>query len=404
TPKEMTAIPGVRLWRRIMILTGLAFVLGFPFVTSVGSINLLGSLIIEGIAILSLVVLTGWAGQVSLAQWGLVGLGAVMGALFTSKFHLSFWLALIVVPTAVAGFAILVGLPALRIKGLFLAVATYAMAFAIQASVFNQQFIDKLIPTRIDRPKLFIFDFEDEKSMYFLALSALLLMIWLVVNLRKSRFGRILIALRENDNNVQSFGIGVVRTKLLAFALSGFMCGFAGVLWAHHQRAVTPLAFTAFESLNVFIFAVIGGVGAVSGAVLGTAYYVLSKAFGGGNPLLTLVIGPIGLLLVLYAAPGGLGSILYSLRDSVLRIVATRRQIVVPSLFADVDPAALELRLAPLADPIPSMGLSVLPFSQRYRTRSELYKNRGRIAADTKRAPDDKIAIGAAAKSLGGEE
>lgn len=400
-PKELLAITGVRTWRRVIILLVLLAAIAYPFIMPTGPTVLAGFIAIAGICMLSLVVLTGWAGQVSLGQWGLVAFGALMGGALTSKGHFSFWLALLIVPISTAAFSVLIGLPALRIKGLFLAITTFAFAFAVEATLFSPKIFGKILPERIDRPGLFIFNFEDERSMYFLTLFALVITAFVVVSLRRSRSGRVLIALRENESNVQSFGVPLVRTKLAAFALAGFLSGFAGVLLAHHQRAVTKATFPAVESLNIFMFAVIGGIGSVSGALLGALYFALTRIFA-GNQILQLIIGPIGLLTILYVAPGGLASIFYGMRDSILRIVAQRRQMVVPSLFADVDPEALENRLAPLGEFIPGSGLGALPFGQRYRSKSELYRGKGKANNGHTRAPSYLAAIGAASESLEG--
>lgn len=400
TPKEMLTVPGVRAGRRVLIPVGLAAVLLFPWATPTGATNQAGYVAIAAIAILSLVVLTGWTGQVSLGQFALVGVGAILGGAMTARMGISFWLAIPLVTAATAACSILIGLPALRIRGLFLAITTYAFAFAVERNLFEKAYFGWLLPDRVDRPALFLLDFEDERSMYYLTLFALVVCIVVVTTLRRSRPGRVLIGLRENESNVQSFGVNVVRTRLAAFALSGALCGFAGVLLAHHQRAVAATSFPAVESLNIFIFGVIGGIGSVSGALLGAVYLGLNRLFG-GNPLLALVLGPGGLLLLLYISPGGLGALAYGLRDSVLRIVAQRRGMIVPSLFADMDPSALERRLAPLAEPIPNAGLAALPFHQRYRRTSELYASRGRPAERRRRALDERAIIGAAAEAIG---
>lgn len=400
TPKEMLAVSGIRVWRRVLTGVGLIAVLIFPWAVSSGPTNLAGYIAIYGIVILSLVVLTGWTGQVSLGQFALVAVGALIAGAITAKLGWSFWVALLVVPVVTAAFAVVIGLPALRIRGLFLGITTYAFAVAVETNLFNEKYFGWLLPGKVERPTLFFFDFDDERSMYYLSLFALVAAIALVLTLRRSRSGRVLIGLRENEANIQSFGVNLVRTRLASFALAGFLCGFAGLLLAHHQRAVASTSFQAVESLNAFIFGVIGGVGSVSGAMLGTVYLGLNRIFG-GNPFLALILGPFGLLLLLYVNPGGLGAMVYGVRDSILRIVAQRRQIIVPSLFADVDPAALERRLAPLAEPLPNAGLAAIPVGRRYRGESELYRLRGKLVADGRRRPPrEALAIGAAAGRL----
>lgn len=398
-PKELLAVTGVKVWRWVLIIVGLIAVAMLPWISPTGTINRAGFVAILAIVVLSLVVLTGWAGQVSLGQFAFVAVGAVVGGALTSRVGISFWLAVPLASTFTAGFAMLVGLPALRIKGLFLGITTFSFAFAIQAALFKEEYFGWLLPDRVDRPTLFLLDFEDERSMYYLSVFALVLAILLVSTLRRSRPGRILIGLRDNENNVQSFGINVIRTKLAAFGLSGFLCGYAGVLLAHHQRAATEASFQVTESIDVFLYGVVGGIGSVSGAMLGAGYYALSTLLA-SNRIVQFFAGSTGIIFILYMSPGGLASVAFGLRDSILRIVAQRRQMVVPSLFADIDPESLEMQLIPLGEPLPDSGLAALPFSQRYKLESRIHGKR-RMLLESGRSPvREAAAIGAAAESL----
>jgi hypothetical protein len=258
-----------------------------------------------------------------------------------------------------------------------------------------------LQPENIKRPTLLLVDFEDERSMYYLCLFFLAAMIALVVALRRTRPGRVMIALRENENDLQAFGVDVTRTKLAAFVLGGFICGIAGVLFAHHQRAVTQSAFTADASIDIFVFGVIGGIGSVSGAILGAAFQAGSQFFPTGDPIFGFFLNRhVILIIVLFIAPGGLASIAYAMRDSILRIVAQRRQMVVPALFADVDPAVLESQLIPLADPADHAGLSAL--ARDYRLDSTLYQH-DLVGTAGEGAPDERAALAEVAERVGGD-
>jgi hypothetical protein len=196
-----------------------------------------------------------------------------------------------------------------------------------------------------------------------------------VVNVRKSRFGRVLIALRESEQNLAAFGIAAVRMRLAAFAFSGALAGFAGAIFAHQQRGLNPDSFAAAASVDIFVLAVLGGIGSVNGALLGAFYFNLTRYFI-HSPLLAGFVGSGGTLLLLYVAPGGLVSVMAKLRDACLRIVAQRRQMVVPSLFADYDPEALERRLIPLAEASGNSGLAALPPDVRFSLASGLYRSR----------------------------
>jgi branched-chain amino acid transport system permease protein len=399
-PNELLQLPSVSLTRRILIGIGLVALVVFPLAATPAQTNRAGYFVIVGLVILSLVVLTGWTGQVSLGQFAIVAVAAVVGGAMTSRWHISFWFALILVPIFMAAFTTLIGIPALRIRGLFLAVVTFAFALGVQAVLFEERWFGWILPEAVDRPTLFLLDFEDNRSMYFLVLVVFFLAVLLVTVLRRTRTGRLLIATRENENNLRSFGVNPVRIRLAGFAISGFICGLAGVLLAHHARSVTRNDFTVELSLFAFLDAVVGGVGSVVGAMLGTGYFALAQSITGTLGALV----PVLTLGILYVSPGGLSALAVAARDGVLKIVAQRRQMVVPSLYADMDAEALRRRLIPLAEAIPNSGLGALPYDQRYAAASDLYGSRGVLTSDGEPAREDAAVLGAAARSFGADE
>jgi len=400
-PSELASLTSLRATKIVFSLIGLIVIVVYPFVVSTGPIILGGVIAITAILALSVVVLTGWAGQVSLGQWGFAAIGAVAGGALTSKVGVPFWFAVPMASVITAGFAVLVGLPALRIRGLFLLVSTFSFALAVNSVVLNDRYFGSILPKDVRRPTLFFLDFDDERSMYYLTLGALVLSIVVVLNLRKSRLGRLLIATRENEANVQAFGVPLLRTKLLAFATSGALAGLAGAIYVHQQRGINVEAFALDKSVQLFLLAVVGGVTSVGGAMLGAAYFSIFDYLFPNN-VIAQVLQPFSVLLVLYSVPGGLASILNKVRDSVLRIIAQRRQLVVPSLFADIDPEALRQRLIPLSEPDQQGGLASLPSDQRYALASELYIGRERrpVPAINDGRQREAAALAATAESL----
>lgn len=380
-PKELLGVPGLRIARYGIIGVVLLAVLVYPFVVSVGATNIGGVIATNAIVVLSLVVLTGWAGQVSLGQYAFVALGTVIGGALTASVGIPFWFAVPITAAIVGGLAMLVGIPALRVKGLLLLVTTFAFAIAVRAVLFEERFFGWLLPDAVERPSLFLLDFDDERSMYYLCVGALALSIAVVLNLRKSRFGRILIAVRENEANVQAFGVDATRTKLYAFALSGGLAGFAGAIFVHHQRGVSAGSFGAQASIDVFITAIFGGVSSVPGALIGAAYFAYVNYFFSSQLFQDVLVSIIPFYL-LYTSPGGVASILSSVRDAGLRVIAQRRQIVVPSLFADFDAEALERRLIPLDEPVAGAGLEALG-GRRFHLPTELYARGGKRLLQT---------------------
>ena len=349
-PRELKGLPEVRMVRWALLAAVAAFLVTLPLWLDESRINLAAVIVIFGIIGVSLVVLTGWAGQVSLGQMGFAGVGAAVGGWVTYYTETDLALALLAGGAAGALGAIVVGYPALRRRGLTLAVSTLAFALFVSSFVLNQELFGEngeppgILPGqwlpgfRIDRLPVFgRFDIETETRFYFLCLVVLGLMLVVVRGVRRSRTGRVLIAIRENDSAARSYGVHATRTNIACFALSGFIAAVAGVLLVHQQTGLQVGAGNLYlpqESLRVFSMVVIGGLGSLPGVLLGAAYVWGTQYFLPGQ--WTFLATGAGLLLILMILPGGLGAVLYDSRDWLLRQVAKRRRLVVPSLVADV--------------------------------------------------------------------
>jgi branched-chain amino acid transport system permease protein len=173
--------------------------------------------------------------------------------------------------------------------------------------------------------------------------------------------------MRDNERAAQSFGLNLVRVRLATFAISGFLAALAGVLFAHHQREIDAQAFGPEQSITMFLMAVIGGLGSVSGVLLGAAYIGAVRIFG--NEAVQLLAGGAGVLVVLMFFPGGIGSLAYRLRDAWLRRVAIRYRVFVPSLLGDR--RLVESARAPLVPKLTPTGDEVA-VPVRYRMRSRI--------------------------------
>ncbi|HEX2849075.1 MAG TPA: ABC transporter permease [Acidimicrobiales bacterium] len=332
-PAELRSLAEVRYVR--WGLAALAFVIltVIPFVLPGSRTSLVSVVMLYAIVGISLVVLTGWSGNLSLGHWAIVGLGALIAQrLATWPDPLDFFLILLICGLAGAAVALVIGLPALRIRGLFLGVTTLAFALAAGSWFFSFDIFRST--SGIRRPIMWgIWDVSAEKDFYFICFAALILSLVVGRNLRSARFGRVLIATRDNDRAAQALGVSVVRSKLAAFAASGFLAAVAGALYAYHQQTIRADRFPADVSLLIFSMVVIGGMGSLSGAILGAIYvrgtqYFLPAQF-------QLAVTGLGMLLLLWLFPGGLGQIVFALRDRYLRAVAARRNLLVPSLVAD---------------------------------------------------------------------
>jgi branched-chain amino acid transport system permease protein len=334
-PAELASLPQVKAGvRRALWILG-AVIVAYPWVMSPSQTNLGALYAIYGIVGISLVVLTGWGGQISLGQFGFVCVGAVVGGATTSRLGLPFPVALLFGSVAAAGIAIAVGLPALRIKGLFLAVTTLAFAVACSTVLLNPSYFGWLLPHALHRPRLLWFDSNtDERTYYYLCAICLGLTIFVVQGLRRSRTGRLLIAMRDNERTAQSHGINLVRSRLTAFAISGGLAGFAGVLYAFHQATVSAQAFGPEQSVQLFLMAVLGGLGSVFAVLVG-AIYLATTTILVHDAWLQLLLSSFGVLGILLFFPSGLGALVFQARDGWLRRVALRNRIFVPSLLGD---------------------------------------------------------------------
>jgi len=336
-PPELARLPEVRALRIGGGLLVLGLVVALPnFLGAEDSLKA-SAVLIFAIVGISIVMLTGWAGQVSLGQMGFVGAGAAVAAVATSEWGLDLTLALPIAGLVGAAIAVLVGLPALRLQGMFLAVTTLAFTLAMSSYFLNETFFGWIPTGRVERPPLFgRISLDSPTRIYYLVLVVLLLVLVAARGIRASRTGRVLIALRENERAAQSFGVSVTRAKLSAFALSGFIAAVAGGLLLEHQQAFSPALYGPFESFNVFIATVVGGLGSLAGGVFGALFLRGSQWF-----LPTrwqALAAPVGVLFVLLVLPGGIGGLWFQIRDAALRQIAHRRGLLVPSLVADVAP------------------------------------------------------------------
>jgi branched-chain amino acid transport system permease protein len=336
-----------------------ALAVAAPWVLDAGRTSLAGLVLVYALLGISLVVLTGWAGQVSLGQFAFAAIGAYVTAVLPWPFPLS------VIAGGIAGaaVAVVIGLPALRLRGMHLAISTLAFAGAVTSLLLGPRALGRALPSSLQRPALFGLDFDEQRSFYYLVLAFLVLAFLAVKGIRTSRGARALIACRENEASAQAFGINLLRTRLAAFAVSGFMAAFAGGLFAFAQYGVEVPVFGLDQSKKMFSMVVIGGMGSLAGPLIGAAYVGAADVLGQDSAIFSIAATGIGVVLLLLFAPGGVGDIAFRIRDAMLRRVADRYRIDVPSLIADRKSAG---RRAPIADMTrPSGGTIFIP--RRYR-------------------------------------
>jgi branched-chain amino acid transport system permease protein len=334
-PEELRRVPEVLWGKRILLLVVTGLFIWVP--NTWGPTNqFLGAIgIVWAMTAVSLVVLTGWGGHISLGQFAIVGVGALVAGNLLTDHNTDMFIVLAASGLAGALVSLMVGLPALRIKGLFLAVTTLALAVALDRYVINVNNFPSILPRGVQRPLLWErIDLNDGYNMYLFCLAFLGLSILVAQGVRKARAGRVIIATRDNERAADAAAVPTTSVKLGAFVLAGIIAGVAGALDVLLLTSVESGSFQPYDSINVFATAVIGGLGSVAGAITGVLlfrYVETLTSLGDIRPLLT---GGV-LLFVLLVLPGGLGQLLYNLRDRALIRIANRRGILVPSLVAD---------------------------------------------------------------------
>ncbi|GAC1535574.1 MAG: branched-chain amino acid ABC transporter permease/ATP-binding protein [Acidimicrobiales bacterium] len=258
---------------------------------------------------LSLVILTGWAGQLSLGQFALVGVGTFTVALLGAD-GVPFWAAVPVGAALGAGVSVLVGIPALRARGLELGIATLALAVAARSWLFTRSSL--LGPGGVvtaHRGHLLWLDLRGPVAYYEVCVVVLVASSGMAMIIRRGRLGRSLLAVRTNERRAASLGLSPPAVKLVAFALAGGLAGLAGSLLLGLRVRSGPGDFGPEESIRMLAITVIGGAGSPAGAVVGAVVILGIPALFGSSAIAALLPSGIGLMVLVLLAPGGLAQL-----------------------------------------------------------------------------------------------
>lgn len=234
---------------------------------------------IYGIVGLGLMLLTGYTGQVSLGHAAFMAVGAYTHTLLVAA-GWPFLLAIALASTLSAAVGVVVGLPALRVRGIYLAIATMAFGFIVEEVAARWESVTGgNSGLQVPAPAIGGFAFTSTASLYYLCLAFAVLATLAVLNLLRSPTGRAFVAIRDSEISAQSMGISLARYKTVAFAISAFLTGAAGALYAHQIRFITPEQFTILQSIELLLMIVIGGLGSIHGAFFGAAFIIVLPQF-----------------------------------------------------------------------------------------------------------------------------
>jgi len=326
TPWSLARLPEVRAARIGGAALLAAVVVCLPLVIGTNGQIKAGVVVVFATIGTSIVVLTGWAGQVSLGQMAFVGAGGAVGARVMVEHGWDPLAAMALAAVVGAVVAVLVGLPALRLRGMYLAITTLALSLAASDWVFSNKIADRIPRGSFPRPALLgRIELDTPLRIYYFALAVLVIALVALRGIRNSRTGRVLVALRDNEAGATAYGISTTRAKLTAFAISGSVAAMSGVVLVISQGAFRDVTYGPWESVDVFVATVIGGLGSLAGAVIGAVFQRGSQWLLPA-PWSVLATG-LGVLLVLLSMPDGLGGLAFRGRDRFLAWAARRHGV-----------------------------------------------------------------------------
>jgi branched-chain amino acid transport system permease protein len=327
------ALLGTRA-RRVRFSVALAALVGLPFIATPFLLDLANQVLLASIGALALMLLTGFAGLISLGTAGLLAAGAYSVGVLVREVGAPFWVTLPTAAVVGALLGLIFGLPSLRLRGLYLAISTLGLHFVV-VYLGGEYEAREVLSTgiMIDSPSIGRFELSSGRGWYFVLLGFAALALLISVNLQRTRTGRAWRALREREVVAGALGIDVQRFKLLAFIVSAIMTSIAGTLSAYFRNFVSIDAFSLYLTVQYVAMIIIGGMGSIPGALLGAGFVILFpyaiEAIAGylparfGNAVFALDYAAFGVVMILFLLlePAGLIGIWRRLRNSF----ATRR-------------------------------------------------------------------------------
>lgn len=261
---------------RLWMIIGLVALFGvIPLLSGSYVLFVLNTIGIYAIAALGLNILIGYTGQISLGHGAFFGVGAYAAAILATNAGFPFWLSVIAAGVFTAAVGVVFGLPSSRLKHLYLLIATLAGQFIIEyVFVTWSSLTGGAEGIIVSEAKLFGLNLRNDRTFYFVIYVCLVVLMWTMVNLKRTRYGRAFIAIRDNDRAAEGMGIPIFAYKLLSFSISSFYAGVAGALFAYYMMSITPEPFNLWLSIEFIAMIIIGGLGSIPGSIFGTVFIV----------------------------------------------------------------------------------------------------------------------------------
>ena len=263
--------------KRTVVFLAVLFIVIVPLVLQEYHLSILNLMFIAIVGALGLNILVGYTGQISLGHGAFMSVGAYTAANLAVRLDLPFWLTLPAGGLMAAFIGVLVGIPSLRIKGLYLAIATLAGQLIIEWTINHVPAISggAQASIQVARPSLFGHSLTSQRELYFFLLFFAVLAIVATLNLMRSRIGRAFVAVRDQDIAAEIIGIDIFHYKLMAFAISSFYAGVCGVLYTYYFGIANYEQFQLVISIDYLAMIIIGGLGSVLGTILGAVFVTI---------------------------------------------------------------------------------------------------------------------------------
>jgi len=257
------------LWVKVWMGILLVLLVICPFFLSRYQLSIANEMGITAIGAIGLNLLTGYTGQISLGHGAFVAIGAYTTGLLTGKAELPFLFSLPLSGLMAAGLGMIVGIPALRLKGLYLALGTLAFGFIVEYVLFHWDLTKGDMGMPVKRIGLGSYVLRTERQYFYLIMLTAALATLCAKNMVRTKIGRCFIAIRDRDIAAEAMGIPLAKYKVMAFGISAFYAGIAGCLMAHYQKWIVPGSFDVSLSIAYIAMIILGGLGSILGSILG---------------------------------------------------------------------------------------------------------------------------------------
>jgi ABC-type branched-subunit amino acid transport system ATPase component/ABC-type branched-subunit amino acid transport system permease subunit len=376
-PEQLAELWTVRNLGRVVAALFALFLVVIALVSSNVTATTFTGLLGSAMVALSVGILTGLGGQLTLGQFAIAGVAATVSFKLAADMGGN-PLAILVGGLVAAAVTVAVGIPALRIKGLFLAVTTLGFSVAMSAWVLKQPWALGSA-TVLEPLSIFGISLDDGRKYYVFTLLVFALLVLIARNVRTTGFGRLLVAIRDNEDAARAFSIRTTAVKLQGYALAGLVAGVGGAVYAHSFAGITPGHFVAQYSIDAVVYTVIGGVGILAGPILGVALVQGVPAFVPVESV-ALVATRVGLLVLILYFPGGIVQLIAPLRDRLLVWIGRRH---------GVDVSLDEATAVSSDDTLPRVKLS----QRRVADAGASHANDSLVATDVRKTYGGLVAV-----------